>query len=71
MKKLNKGDLVKVADSLGVVTHLFDELEGFNQSDTDDEHVGIWFGEFENNVHKVRTVPSEYCKILTAPNFYH
>lgn len=71
MKIFKKGDLVKVGDSFGVITHLYKELEGFDHTDTDDEHVGVWYGENENGAHKIRTVPSEYCEIVRNPIFYH
>jgi hypothetical protein len=66
-----KGDLVKVGDSLGVITHLYVELEGFDHDDLDDEHLGVWYGESENGVHKIRTVPAKYCIPQTRSIFYH
>ncbi len=66
-----KGDLVKVGDSLGVVTHLYVELEGFDHDDLDDEYLGVWYGESENGIHKIKTVPAEYCKLQAEQLFYH
>ena len=62
---LEKGALVKVGDSLGVVTHLQGELE------VPDDHLGVWFEEVEGLVQKIKIVPEEYCLIQDKFFFYH
>ena len=65
MSKLEKGTLVKVGDSYGVVTH----VEG--EDGVPEDHLGIWYGEIEAGKHKIKTVPEEFCLKKDETIFYH
>lgn len=62
---------MRVGTHLGVVTHLYEELDGFDHHDLENEHVGIWYGQAEHGRPKVRSVPSVYCELVTDPIQYH
>jgi len=66
MKKLQKGDFVKVGKDIGVVVLLE------NESEIPEEHLGIWYGEItiEGKV-LYRTVPVDYCEKIENIEAYH
>ena len=69
--EFRRGDFVRVGAHLGVVTHLYQELDGFDHDDLEDEHIGIWYGHVEGGRPKVRSVPAVYCELVTDPIQYH
>ncbi len=62
MIKIEKGQFVRVGNSIGVIVTL--ELE--------DKHVGVWYGELAGSeTPKYRTVPIAYCELITKVESYH
>ncbi len=65
MTNLKKGQFVQVDNAIGVIVFL--ELE----NSVPEDHLGIWYGEFSDNTPKYRTVPAEYCKLVSSIKSYH
>lgn len=66
MKEIEKGHFVQVGAAVGVVVYLE------NENNTPDGHLGIWYGELiDSQIPKYRTVPKEYCKLVTKVDSYH
>ena len=63
---VEKGDIVTVHTSVGVVVTTGQELGG----DLDD-HTGVWFGWFEDGHPIVKTIPTEYLTPGPDPVFQH
>ena len=62
MANIEKGQFVRVGDSIGVVVTL----------DLENEHVGVWYGELaDSETPKYRTVPVEYCELINKVESYH
>ncbi len=62
MAIIEKGQFVRVGDSIGVVVTL----------DLENEHVGVWYGELtDSETPKYRTVPVEYCQLISKVESYH
>ena len=62
MAIIEKGQFVRVGDSIGVVVTL----------DLENEHVGVWYGELaDSETPKYRTVPVEYCELISKVESYH
>ena len=64
-KAFCKGQFVRVGDDTGVVVRLSGE------DGTPEDHLGIWFGETEDNNPFYRTVPEEYCEPVHDFRIYH
>lgn len=63
---MDKGDFVKVGNDIGTIVFLE------NENTVPKNHVGVWYGELDsNNNPKYRTVPIEYCKVITTITYYH
>ncbi len=69
MEKFEKGQFVRVGESVGVIVELS------NGTDIPDDHLAVWYGQTtkENGdiVPLIRTVPEEYCKLIDAAEYYH
>ncbi len=61
-----KGVFVSVGSDIGVIVGLAGE------TDIPEDHLGIWYGETtEDNTPLYRTVPEEYCSVVTTVESYH
>ncbi len=65
MKKLSRGDFVLLDNKLAVVIHLE------NNENVPEDHVALWFGQSENGLPQVWTVPLEYCVAAPEPMYRH
>ena len=66
--KNDLGKFVLVGDSIGVIVGLPGE------ENVPEEHYAIWYGQQSNKNNLVplsRTVPIEYCKIISENELYH
>jgi hypothetical protein len=61
-----KGDIVTINGQLGVVVLTGKELGG----DMED-HTGVWFGDAEEDIPEVWTIPTEYLSSGPQPKLKH
>ena len=64
---LRVGDFVRVGSDVGVVVGLSDGVE------VPEEHLAVWYGEVGEaaDVPRCRTVPAEYCEVVSTVEYYH
>ena len=63
---LVKGDIVTINDRVGVIV-----LSGEDLGVEFEDHSGVWFGDAENGIPEVWTIPTEYLSKCPQPNLKH
>ncbi len=61
-----KGDFVAINDRVGVILMTAAELS----ADLED-HTGVWFGDLENGIPEIWTIPTEYLEKGPDPVLRH